>query len=235
MRTEINSLSQNSNPVPPLEIFVKIQKLESYLSKLLGNKIKKSSDTIFPNSAAPADLLAIEKGLDAQIHFLEMVIQEDVDARDEKQMLSLAMKKLGLLSLHSATNLVESTDVVEILDENFCQVYRSFSCFALSNYSLIELVSMPWFELYERPSTVEEKLHWVGGQFLSGSDTYMDLTSVISPYVLREKLSEEKASFLVHERFVVRLRSSLNGKNYFLTVKKIQPTSSEVENNVQFI
>ncbi len=235
MRMEINNLTQHSNSVPTLGIFAKIQKLESYLSMLLGNKIKKSSEGIFPSSAAPADLLAIEKGLDAQIQFLEMVIQEDVDACDEKQMLSLAMKKLGLLSLHSATNLVESTDVVEILDENFCQVYRSFSCFALSNYSLIELVSMPWYELYERPSTVEEKLHWVGGQFLSGNDTYMDLTSVISPYVLREKLSEEKASFLVSERFVVRLRSSLNGKNYFLTVKKIQPTSSEVENNVQFI
>lgn len=235
MRTEIQTNVKEQSFVSHSGIFEKIQRLDSLLFRLMGKKMKTSLVFSAPTEATQKDLFAIEAGLEAQIQFLEMALQEEVDGCDERQMLNLAMKKLGLMSLHSATNLVESTDVVEILDENFCQVYRSFSCFALSNYSISELVSIPWYELYDRPSRVEEKLHWVGGKFLSGSDNYIDLTGEIPSYVLREKLSEEKASFLVQERFVVRLKSSLNGKNYFLTVKKIQPSSDETDDKIQFI
>jgi hypothetical protein len=158
-----------------------------------------------------------------------------LDAYSEKRLVRLAVDKLKIDADQNILDTVEHTDVVEIINSDHTQVYRSFSCFALCNYTIAELVTYHWYELYERPSWVQERLYNLCEQVLRTEGCYVDLEPLIPAYTLRETMTPERASFKMSEKFYSRMNSSLNQNPYLISVKKIEPLEEMDLSSVSFI
>ncbi len=165
--------------------------------------------------------------IQSQLEFVNEAVTNSVPAFDEFSMVRMAMRKLNLLSDDNVLEKVDPTDVVEIIDSNMIQVYRSYSCFGLCNYSISELVTYPWYELYERPSWVTERLMKLGMPVMRGQRSFQDLENTVPAYVLKESRTTERAAFLVQEKFYARMISSLTRESYLLSVKKIKPLETQ--------
>lgn len=206
-----------------------LPELEARLSVFLKKNMKPSPAKVL----AEFGLLPAEhqdgavKGLEEQLAFVKEATRFGLDAYNEKSLVRMAMGKLSLFGDENAVDKILQTDVVEIFDADYIQVYRSYSCFALCNYSIAELVTYPWYELYERPSWVTERLLHYCDSIVKGSETYVDWEELAIPtYTLKETLTEERASFEVREKFAARMISSLSRKPYLLTVKRITPVEA---------
>ncbi|MGZ3711396.1 MAG: hypothetical protein ACXVBE_06550, partial [Bdellovibrionota bacterium] len=161
-------------------------------------------------------------------------IAGSTSAFNERVMLQMALDKLELSMDENLLGRVNQTDVVEILDPNQIQVYRSFSCFVLCNYSVAELVTYPWFMLYERPDWVHHKLVELGTPIYTDGPAFQSLDN-LQPYSLRETLTEEKAAFLLQEKFLARMISRLTGETYLLSVKQVSPLEASNQTNLSFL
>jgi hypothetical protein len=164
---------------------------------------------------------AILSGIRAQTDFVQAAMDEGLEAVDERAMLRWAMRKLSLISDSDVSSEVDPGDVVEIFDEDHIQIYRSYSCFALCNYSLLELVSYPWFELYERSSSITNMFLERMPKLFEGKTAYISYAD-LSEYTLRELMTEQRSVFGVKERFMARMISAASGKTCVLSVKKVR-------------
>lgn len=174
----------------------------------------------------------------SQADFIQGAIDRGIDHCDERGMLNYALGTMNLLADTGLFSMIEDSDVFEIMSPDFVQVYRSFSYFALCNYSLVELASYPFFELYERSSWVMEQLLKYGSPVLEGK-TNIALMDQIPEYTIREVMTETGCLYSMKERAVVRLVSSLTGQNYILSVKRVKalatPASAESKSNLAFL
>lgn len=214
-----------------------IADLESALAIFLKRPIKPSS----AKSLVPFFQLAESQqtqainSLTIQLDFVREAITCGLDAYNEGSLVRLAMKKLSLFADENLVEKVEPTDIVEIFSPDQTQVYRSFSCFALCNYTIAELVTYPWYDLYERPSMVEDKILELALPVLHGESGFRTLTEVFPPYVLVERMTEEKSAFRVQEKFYARMISGLNRKPYLLSVKSIVPLETNQGTTLRFL
>lgn len=202
--------------IPPLETA-----LSSFLRKPLRRSAAKTiaDFALLPETHKQSAL----KALQLQLQFVNEAIDEGVDAFNEFSMVRMAMRKLNLFSDENILEKMDSSDVVEIIDMNMIQVYRSYSCFGLYNYSIAELVTYPWYELYERPSWVTDKIMELSMPVFQGERSFRELPDLMPPYVLKETRTEERAAFLMQEKFYARMISSLTREPYLLSVKKVTP------------
>lgn len=168
--------------------------------------------------------------VESQASFMEGALEQNIDGCDEVAMLKYAVRRLSLDAEDEVLNEIRSGDVVEIFDQNHTQIYRSYSCFSLCNYSLLELAAYPWFDLYERSSLVAKNLIDISNAILSGA-SFIRLNN-FPEYSLREALTEERALFALQERFMALIKSAVNGQNYILSVKTVREVPTENATNV---
>lgn len=169
--------------------------------------------------------------------FIQGALDAGLDATDEKGMLTYALGKLNLLCNFSLTNEVEAGDVIEIFNADYIQVYRSFSYFALCQYSLVELSAYPWYELYERASSVTKDLLTEVQKIYDGTATRVSFLH-IPEYTLRELLTEDRRTYLLREKFGFRLVSPITGEYYGLSVKTVREVKNDISAgpaNLRFI
>lgn len=161
-----------------------------------------------------------------QIDFIRGAVSDGLQVKNEVEMLRYAMRTLSLRAEGDIFAEIEDGDVIEVVDEDFFQVYRSYSCFSLCNYSLTQLTAYPWFELYERSALVTKRLIQITQDILRGAVTYQSLAG-FPEYQIRELLTDQLTTFTIREKFAAKLTSSLTGAPYLLSVKKIR--ESEVQ------
>ena len=161
-------------------------------------------------------------GINGQAEFIQGALDEGIDGFNENGMLKYAMGKLALLGDHDVLNDISSGDVVEIFDSEHRQIYRSYSCFSLSNYSLLELATYPWFDLYERSNKVEGEVINYSNSVLNGEASYVLMSEYIKEYTIRERRTKERAVFALQEKFLKRMRSAVTKQNFCLSVKTVR-------------
>lgn len=227
------SRSQATYIVPgALDLLQIIPELEKNLAAFLGSSMRPSPAKVLADFAflPPLQQEGALRVLQSQNEFVKEAIRKGLHAFNEHALVRMAMRKLNLFSDENILEQVDQTDVVEIIDSNQIQMYRSFSCFALCNYSIAELVTYPWYELYDRPSWVTDKLFELGTPVLKGDRPYQDLEENVPPYLIRETRTDEQSAFMVQEKFYARMMSSHTREPYLLSVKRIKeveaPTSS---------
>jgi hypothetical protein len=199
-----------------------LQRLEILLSRLSRLPIRATPERAWGRFfALPAEVRSqIMESWQGQSTFIEGALEQGLDIYDEVEMLKYAAGKLCLLGDSSLFTQVEKDDVVEIFNSDFVQIYRSYNCFALCNYSLLELATYPFFELYDRPATILDKLVAACEPLFQGKRGFSDL-SEMPEYSLRELMTEEGTVFSMRERFCVKVVSALSGQNYAVSVKKV--------------
>lgn len=89
---------------------------------------------------------------------------------EERQFLWQMFRELGV---HPPSDLMariarSDDEVVEIYDANFVQVFRNLRFFRQCSYSLDELLSLPFWQLFHREASVTERILAVATEYFSG-------------------------------------------------------------------
>jgi hypothetical protein len=100
----------------------------------------------------------------------EITLGDGSTLSDERQFLWQMFRQLGV---HPAADLmarVARTDdeVVEIYDANFVQIYRNLRFFRNCSYSLDELLSVPFWQLFARDPRITERILAIATEYFSG-------------------------------------------------------------------
>lgn len=105
------------------------------------------------------DQLSILKSLEDHNQLLEASISHEPEFRDRKHSLVWgALKVLGLIPPADAFQHIESNHLVEIYNSNFGQVFRSLNFLLFVSYSIDELMTYHWQELYERTGDTTKEM-----------------------------------------------------------------------------
>ena len=174
------------------------------------------------NAMPRENQVAIIQALNSQADFIASAIAAGLDGHDEIGILKHALGKLRLIGSQDVIDKIEQDDVIEVLDENSCQVYRSFSCFDLCNYSLEELASYPWYELYDRSSKITQDTLNVINSVIEGKCQYVSLSTKIPEYTMSETRTEKPVTFIMKEKFMAALVHAPTNKKYVLSVKRVR-------------
>jgi hypothetical protein len=158
-----------------------------------------------------------------------------VDLTEDQALLQFSLQHLSLSGDQDIVGLVEPDDLVEIMDFDFLQVYRNFNYFGLCNYSLVELTCVPWYELYERSSKVEEELFRHCEKLFKGEVAIVKVDDLMQPYTLIEKQLSPQSIFRIQDKYLIRL-TDRNGHPYLVSTKKVEHLGvQEVKSSVAYI
>ncbi len=157
----------------------------SAFSKEAGYPIRPFDDADLPHFSLHAyeQQTQIVKSLREYCNLVRELKAEGVQLNQNLNLLWRALARLGFVPCKDLFSQLTEEDVVEIYDRSSLQLYRSFSFFGLCSYSLEELYSRPWFELYHR----EEKFHemnlgllhkFVSGQLMKTEPTGIPMHEV---------------------------------------------------------
>lgn len=142
-------------------------------------------------------------------------------AFDESRMLRIAAARLSLLYPGEIFEEIAPDDVLEILDSEGVQRYRSLNFFSYCNYCLEDLLTHRWETLYDIPPPVQAQLEAGRKLLLSGEKSLLRAPTTAPTYRLQERLSAERAAFTVREKCLARAVSGATGKIYLISAKEI--------------
>lgn len=147
-------------------------------------------------------LLGLSEG--AQVRFLARfeyfsVVMMDVKTTgDDKYFLKMCADRLGLIFDKTAYDEIRSGDVIEIYNTDLIQVFRNFEFFDVCSYTLLDLLTNEFYELYERGQLINQGL-FSAISTLSSRPYNMeaiDLTN-LPQHLLQEKFSVDQLRSLV--------------------------------------
>ncbi|SMF73194.1 hypothetical protein [Pseudobacteriovorax antillogorgiicola] len=127
----------------------------------------------------------------------------DISLEDDKQMFWWALKKLDLRPCSGFLEHVEHEDIIEIYDANGVQIYRNLNFFRICSYSLDELLSASWFDLFERNEDESMALYGKSEEIFQGKHRhafYLDFD-----HEIRETYSEKRNTILVKHKYMAPL------------------------------
>lgn len=91
--------------------------------------------------------------------------------KDDAQVLWRMFKALRVHPCNELMASLEEGDIIEIYDASFTQVFRNLAFFSVCSYTLDELLSRPFYELYHRETEVTGHIVDVARGILSGEHT----------------------------------------------------------------
>jgi hypothetical protein len=137
--------------------------------------------------------------LRASIDICTSAVQNNIDIRyDSLSLMWWSIKKAGLRPHSDLFGRLEQNDILEIYDIHQRQLFRSFNMFNCISYSLEELFSYEWWELFHRDSQVNERLMTVTTRLLTGEAPiiYVDMP----PHFIEEKFSRRRTLHRIQTR-----------------------------------
>ncbi len=147
----------------------------------------------------------------------------------EKQLLWFALRSLRLAPPAEFFNILENDHIVEVY-MGTRQVYRTFNYYSLCSYSLDELETTPWDQLFARKdATVVEKIF---GDVAVALAERRIVHSEIPPHAVVETASALKNEFMYKLEFVAPLTDlDHNAQDCFVAVlsAKLVNTPDELE------
>jgi hypothetical protein len=227
--TNASALPQASAGISLPWVLNPLMRLEAAIEKFTGVKPRTTKPHVWRRfyGLPQEHQRTIVKSWEDQAAFLEEAIRSGLESTNELGLLIFALGKLNLIGDTSLIDEVEAGDMLEIYDSNFSQLYRSFSYFAYCNYSIPELAVYPWFELYERASSVTKHLLDSAERLFSGKVSRVSFYDY-PEYVLRELMTDELNAFSMREKYAIRLASPITGENYVLSVKRVRELPKEI-------
>ncbi len=127
-------------------------------AKELGVTFRSSPARIGPQlrSLSFEVLSRIENSLDHLARAFELCIVQDTDPWDDGEFFKLSMRELGLTFPSDFLSRLQRDDVVEAYNMNRMQIFRNMRFMEISTYSLLEVLSYEWTQLFERSSHITQ-------------------------------------------------------------------------------
>lgn len=148
---------------------------------------------------------------------------------NEIKMFGFALKHFNLLFSSDFLDRIKNGNLIEIYDEDYIQRYRSYSFFGVCNYSILELSTYPWYELYERPSQITQALLGYAAELMEGKSSFISLEGKVPEHILQEKFTDERAAFMISDSFLAKTKSTLTGLSYMIVVKNATEVQAKRE------
>lgn len=128
-----------------------------------------------------------------------------VSLRDNNALLAHSLKRNELLSREDLTCFVTNDNMVEVYSLDNVQIFRSINFFDYCNYSLLDLLTREWPDLYERLSSVTDDLmHQIQTAVGVG-----ELRKFTTPtHVMKERDSNPRGVFQIDHQYVCPLYDS---------------------------
>jgi len=123
---------------------------------------------------------------------------------DGRRLFWATVRRLGLRPVSDFLAEVQASDVIEIYDRNFVQLFRSFNFFKLSGYTLDEVLCRPSLELFRRdPAQTRALLDAAKALFEAAKPA---TTRLFGPlYVIEERASRARRRLLVQDKLAAPL------------------------------
>jgi hypothetical protein len=125
---------------------------------------------------------------------------EELNPWDDIAFLKLSLKSLG----YSVPNLeelrIEPSDVIEIYDAEFRQIFRNMAFMEKSSYTLMETLSSDKFKLFKSSKKIEGILNRTIRTVISGKK--INARRVIPVHLITEAYSTSKQEFFIQYTYI---------------------------------
>jgi transcriptional regulator with XRE-family HTH domain len=127
------------------------------------------------NSFSKFESLAIEKQEQIYKNFsvyydiCATALENDIDLYDDKfSLIWWACQRLKLRPTSEFFSLLEKGDIVELYGLDFVQIFRTFDMFKYLSYSLDQIFSYEFWELFKRDPSITEETISIAKKYISG-------------------------------------------------------------------
>lgn len=139
--------------------------------------------------------------------------KQKIDLDDSTRLLEIALKALHFAVDPTFYTMIDRDDILEVYDSNHVQVFRSFNFFRTCTYNLDDVLAHEWFELYERDEAVTTEMLNSITNHLEGNVNISSFTTPV--HILRERFSDERATFMVRMKKLATIFSGPERKPAF--------------------
>ena len=94
----------------------------------------------------------------ARMEYFSILMMDVKTTGDDKKFLKLCAERLGLIFDKNVYDTLNPGDVIEIYNTDLIQVFRNFEFFDVCSYTLLDLLSNEFYELYERGQLINQGL-----------------------------------------------------------------------------
>ncbi len=184
------------------------------------------------NELAVAD---IYKYFAAYVGFCEHAIKNDINLKNSKLFLSATLAKLDLKVDDQFINSISESDLVEMYDLNHRQIFRNFRFYEITSYSLSDLLTFDWSELYSRSSAITESLFKIVGQVVAEKSLATLLPMDVSPHLIKEIRANPVQACGVTFKFMAPVFDNQGQISGYVANCDARSLGSEISQAVDFI
>jgi hypothetical protein len=129
---------------------------------------------------------------------IQSSLETDPDClKDESLLLNQIGQFMNLRVTSDLLGKIQHDDIVEIYNQDFVQVYRGLTFMHICNYTLVDLLTYEFYELYERSVSVNEHL-FAAAKIVTERGTSEGVSLKHVPaHLTRERFSEERGVFQI--------------------------------------
>ena len=142
------------------------------------------------------------QGLEAYYQLCLSAENEGASMRGDSQPAAWwVIRHLGWRPLSDVFSYIKPGDTIEIYDASHVQIFRSFNMFRCISYSLDELVTYDWADLYHRDAGIHELMIKVGQELVKNPSIKTTLRP-FPDHIVSEKFSRRKRKASCTSRLV---------------------------------
>ena len=131
----------------------------------------------------------VVKSLEDIFEIYSSIEQESKDIADSKTVLWFTIKRLGLRPSSDLFTSIKDSDIIEIHTPTL-QIFRNLNFFRLCSYSIEEISSIHWTDLFYRDQRYTDQIIACGATVFTNQESVM--TTSIQPHVTEELMSDLK-------------------------------------------
>lgn len=119
---------------------------------------------------------------------------------------------------------IQDTDVIEVYGSDFRQIFRNMNFFDICSYSLTEIFTYDWRDLYRRDDSITIKLAEKAGEVLTGKVATVPIG--VDWHYLEEVFSENQNKIYIVHKFLSPLYNKQNQIVAFVAISDGRVTAS---------
>lgn len=164
-----------------------------HIGRLAGYRIVVATDSRLPYfSALPVERQEwVVETLEVSNRIYTSMIANKSDMRDNSALVWSAFRELGLRPPSDFFDKVGSEDVIQLYSEDHVHLFANFRFFELCSYTIEEIYSLPWSDLWSRSESDLQRIFQIIGQVKDPAVT-TTLTLNEPPHAVKELASAFK-------------------------------------------
>lgn len=119
------------------------------------------------------------------------------------------LKEMGYVPHSEMFGVLEDQDIVEIYDNSLIQVFRNLRFFEICSYSLVELLTYEFPELYYREDSITQRLLKQVFSLLN-EEQFKVLKADAPLHRVQETFSDHKNEYFIRQKYIAPLRDRVS-------------------------